>query len=289
MTLHTTVAERVSNLSRKSLQDHYNPYTHFDWPDAIPEDRVWMPVELLSLYGTPAFDTLTPDQVIALSKWESISFYSLNVHGIKDVLGSVVTCIHTSEFAHVSDYLHHFIGEENGHMWFFAEFCLRYGGKIYTQREMTRDTEPPRAIKNFLIFAQTVIFEEIVDYFNLRIGQDKTLDPIIQDVNMTHHKDESRHVAFGREIVRELHRIVVSEHGDEGAALAEAQIRRYLSHCLDLFYPAAAYRDAGLPEPFKLRNQARHAPERADYHRKMLARTTNFFTSAGFLTDGAVQ
>ncbi len=287
--VHSAVTERVTSLSRKSVQDHYNPYTHFDWPETISEDQVWMPVELLSLYGTPFFSEMTPEQVIALSKWESINFYSLNVHGIKDVLEGVVTRIHTPEFAHVSDYLHHFIGEENGHMWFFAEFCLRYGGKIYTQREMMRDAEPPKIVKDFLVFAQTVIFEEIVDYFNLRVGQDKTMPAIVQSVNLTHHKDESRHVAFGREIVRELYRAVLDEHGSSGAELAETQVRRYLSHCLDLFYPAAVYRDAGLPDPFKLRNQARHAPERVPYHRKMLARTTSFFTSAGILSDGEIQ
>jgi hypothetical protein len=248
-----------------------------------------MPVNLLSLYGTPFYDELTREQVIALTKWESINFYSQIVHGIRDVLDAAVARIHTAEFADVSDYLHHFIGEENGHMWFFAKFCLQYGGKMYPERTLSLGADLPPATNHFLTFSRIVIFEEIIDYYNVKIGQDQTLHPIIQSINTIHHKDESRHVAFGREFVRELYRAVIAGQGDEGAKLAETYIRRYLSHCIDLFYQASVYRDAGLPDPFKLRNQARNAPQRIPFHDKMLARTVNFLVAEGMLKGGEVR
>lgn len=289
MAVNTAMVEKISNLSRKSVKDYYNPYTCFDWPDKVPEDQVWMPVDLLSLYGTPFYDELTREQVIALTKWESINFYSQIVHGIRDVLDAAVARIHTAEFANVSDYLHHFIGEENGHMWFFAKFCLQYGGKIYPERVLSVDANLPQATNHFLAFARIVIFEEIIDYYNVKIGQDQTLHPIIQSINAVHHKDESRHVAFGREIVRELYKAAIAEHGNDGPELMDGYIRRYLSHCIDLFYPAPVYRDAGLPDPFKLRNQARNAPERAAFHRKMLGRTVNFLVNEGILKNGEIR
>lgn len=288
MSANVDIVERVASLTRKSVRDYYNPYTHFDWPEALPEDQPWMPVDLLTLYGTPFYETLTPDQIVALTKWESINFYGLIMHGIREVLDQVVERIHTPDFAHVSDYLHHFIGEENGHMWFFAKFCTRYGGKVYAARALNLDADLPSAIKNFLVFARIGIFEEIVDYYNVRIGQELSLFPIIRSINMTHHRDESRHVAFGREIVRDLYKAVCAQHED-GAKRVETYVRQYLSHCIDLFYQAPVYRDAGLPEPFKLRNLARHSPERAPYHRKTLARTVNFLVSEGILQDGEIQ
>jgi len=112
---------------------------------------------------------------------------------------------------------------------------------------------------------------------------------IIQRHNTAHHRDESRHVAFGREFVRELYKAVADEHGDAGTELTEAHIRRYLSHCIDLFYSAPAYRDAGLADPFKLRNQVRKAPERATFHRNMLARTLNFLVGEGILREREIQ
>jgi hypothetical protein len=286
--LNTALSERADRLSHKSIVDYYNPYTHFDWPETLDEDQYWMPVNLLSLYGTPEFERLSTKQIQALTKWESINFYSLNVHGIREVLQEAVKRIHTDRFAAVSGYLHHFIGEENEHMWFFATFCLKYGNRIYPDRVQRMETDLPEAMEDFMVFARTVIFEEIVDYYNIRIGQDRTLHPLIQQINSTHHKDESRHVAFGREIVRDLYRRVLAEHGKEGAKLIEGYLRRYLGHCVDLFYQAPVYRDAGLPEPFKLRNRVRSAPERQPFHRQMLDRTLGFLAAEGILESAEI-
>ncbi len=288
MTAQTHFIDKIGNLSRKSARDHYNPYTQFDWPEALPDDRPWMPPELLSLYGMPFYGELTPRQVASLSKWESVNFYGLIIHGIREVIEKVAVRIHTAAFAHVSDYLHHLLGEENAHMWFFAKFCRDYGGKIYADRAFALEASPAHAIDEFFTFARIAIFEEVVDYYNVNIGKDRTLPAIIQSINTTHHRDESRHVAFGREFMRELYKDVV-ELGTQATDTAEAHLRRYLSHCIDGFYSAPAYRDAGLPDAFKLRNQARKAPERAVFHRKMLARTVNFLVGEGILRDGEIQ
>jgi hypothetical protein len=280
--------DRLGNLSRKSAREHYNPYTHFDWPETIPDDRAWMPPELLSLYGTPLYGELTAGQIASLSKWESVNFYGLIIHGIREVIEKVAVRIHTPAFAHVSDYLHHLLGEENAHMWFFAKFCRDYGGKIYADRAFALDASPANGVDEFLTFARIAIFEEVVDYYNVNIGKDRTLPAIIQSINATHHRDESRHVAFGRDFMRELYK-GVTEGGTQAIAMAEAHLRRYLSHCIDNFYSAPAYRDAGLADPFKLRNRARRAPERAVFHRKMLARTMTFLVSEGILRDGEIQ
>jgi hypothetical protein len=280
--------DRLGNLSRKAVREHYNPYTHFDWPETLPDDRPWMPAELLSLYGTPFYGELTSAQIASLSKWESVNFYGLIIHGIREVIEKVAVRIHTPPFAHVSDYLHHLLGEENAHMWFFAKFCSEYGGKIYADRAFGLDASPVKGVDEFLTFARIAIFEEVVDYYNVNIGKDRTLPPIIQSINATHHRDESRHVAFGREFMRELYK-GVAEGGTQAIAMAEAHLRRYLSHCVDNFYSAPAYRDAGLADPFKLRNRARKAPERAVFHRKMLARTVTFLVGEGMLRDGEIQ
>ena len=288
MTAQRDFASKLESLSRKSVRDHYNPYTQFDWPDALPEDSPWMPAELLSLYGTPFYDGLTPQQVARLSKWESINFYGLIIHGIREVIEKVAVRIHTPAFADVSDYLHHLLGEENAHMWFFATFCRKYGGKIYADRSFALEGAPAQAVDDFLTFARIAIFEEVVDYYNVGIGKDRSLPIIIQSINTTHHRDESRHVAFGREFMRELYKRVAGA-GPEATEMAEAHLRRYLSHCIDIFYSAPAYRDAGLADPFKLRNQARRAPERGEFHRKMLARTVNFLLDENILRDGGIQ
>ena len=67
--------------------------------------------------------TLTPEQLLRLSKWESIWFYSFNVHGERHLLRDVLNCMHSPGYEDVSDYMHHFVCEENNHSWFFSNFC----------------------------------------------------------------------------------------------------------------------------------------------------------------------
>ncbi|MEU9366208.1 diiron oxygenase [Streptomyces avermitilis] len=123
------MAAAVERLARASVDDYYNPYQKFEWPDAIPQDAMWMSPHLLTVHGTAEADGLTSEQLRELSRWESIHFYSLNVHGIRELLLEVVQRIHTPGFEVPTPFFHHFLGEENEHMWFFAEFCLRYGKK----------------------------------------------------------------------------------------------------------------------------------------------------------------
>src|SRR5437879_2825170 len=125
--------EILERLTNKSIDDYYNPYKLFEWPESLPEQMWWMSPELTTTHGTEAARRLTQEQLYALSRHESVNFYSLNVHGIRELLIEVTRRIHTSGFETPSEFFHHFIGEENEHMWFFAEFCLRYGNKIYRQ------------------------------------------------------------------------------------------------------------------------------------------------------------
>ena len=120
----------LGRLEAMAESDYYNPYAIFDWPESIPQDQPWMSENLVTAAGTEYWDSFTREQQLALTRCEAVNFFSLNVHGIRELLGEVVMRIHSKPYAGASEFLHHFIGEENEHMWFFAQFCLRYGGKL---------------------------------------------------------------------------------------------------------------------------------------------------------------
>ena len=180
----TDVVETLDNLVADATDHHYSPYTRFDWVDELAEEQWWMTPDLLTVAGTRHARELDEKQLMRLSKWESINFFSLNIHGIRELLIEVTRRIHTRGFELPSEFFHRFLGEENGHMWFFAQFCLRYGGKIYPDKSLPVATpEEDAAVANFLFFARILIFEELVDHFNIRMGRDTTLHPLIREVN----------------------------------------------------------------------------------------------------------
>jgi hypothetical protein len=162
----------LEKLTTSSIKNHYNVYQRFKWPDSLPADTLWMSPELLSVYGTPVMEQLDEPTLKRLTKWESINFYSLNVHGIRELIIEVTRRIHAAGYEVPSEFFHRFIGEENDHMWFFAQFCLRYGPKIYPDRSLRFPGTADPLAEDFLVFARIVIFEELVDYYNMKMGRD---------------------------------------------------------------------------------------------------------------------
>jgi hypothetical protein len=276
--------EILERLSSMSIEDYYNPYQMFEWPDTLPEQAWWMSPELTTTFGTDVARELSEEQLFALSKFESINFYSLNVHGIRELLIEVTRRIHTDEFATPSGFFHHFIGEENEHMWFFAEFCQRYGRKIYKQLRGGAETVPPGNADSLLVFARILIFEEFVDHFNLKMASDGRLDETIRHINRIHHQDESRHIAFGRELVRILFESFRSRATPEELDHVRRYVKRYLSYSFESLYNPQVYRDAGIPKPLDVRRRLLEGPRRAEFEAQVFRKTLPYLTRLGLIS-----
>ncbi len=276
------VATAVSRLTAAAENDYYNPYQTFDWPEHIPDGALWMSEDLLSVHGTAAAAELDREQYLALTKWESINFYSLNVHGIRELMQEVVQRIHAPGYEIPTPFFHHFLGEENEHMWFFAEFCLRYGGKLFANRAMAFPAEKHSALlDNFIVFSRILVFEQIVDHFNSRMAADTALPETIRAINRVHHQDESRHIAFGAQLVRALWERL-REAGDEAELAAARQyVEKYIATSIQQLYSVDAYRDAGIPDPFAFRTRVLADPARQAVHASITSRTDAFYRRIG--------
>jgi hypothetical protein len=277
--------EILDRLREKSIEGYYNPYRMFAWPETIPDDQPWMSEDLISVHGTDLVAELGPETVQRLSRWESVNFYSLNVDGIRELIVEVVHRVHTPGFEIPSDFFHHFIGEENEHMWFFAEFCRRYGGKLYAQPRLrsTESTDPETG--NFLVFARILMFEEIVDFYNARMAEDETLHPTIRQVNRVHHEDESRHIAFGRELVSLLYANLRDRLDEQRLREIELYLKRYLVFSLSSLYNPHAYRDAGVADPLGLRDRLLADERRRAVERKVIRKPMSFLRKTGIISD----
>ncbi|MET7714434.1 diiron oxygenase [Streptomyces sp. NPDC005407] len=278
--------EILDRLGRKSVEDYYNPYRMFHWADRLPEDAYWMTPELISAYDTDVADEIGEEGMKRLSRWESVNFYSLNVHGIRELLIEVVKRIHMPGFQVPSEFFHHFIGEENEHMWFFAEFCRRYGdGKIYSTPSLKTEAGDDPEVENFLVFARILLFEEIVDHYNSRMAEDDCLHETIRQVNRIHHHDESRHIAFGRELVALLYGRFSDRLDEDRLRGLESYLKRYIVFSLQSLYNPHVYRDAGLANPLDVRSRILADPRRRAVERKVIRKPLAFFVKSGIFAD----
>ena len=289
MHVDTALIDRLIGLSRDKS---YDAYSRFDWPETLPVEGLWCSEDLLTTYGTPFHGELTDEQLHNLSKWEAINFYSLNVHGIKTVLEFVCRCIYEPRYAGLSEYLHFFMAEENAHMWFFARFCQQYGGKIYVSPNISIGSQTDALERDLYMFASTVIFEEFVDYYNHRVGKNDAVPDIVREINYQHHVDESRHVSFGREVVRDLFaELRQTAPSEDQLSRISRTFKGLIGHFIGLMYCRDAYEDADVFKSLEFENAAamrnflRRHPDRSDRHRIWFRRTASFFEKEGIIDN----
>lgn len=285
MSTEKNLKEVLRRLCDLSVEHAYDPYREFEWPAALPDRRLWMSADLLSVHGTRYIDDLSEDQLWALSRWELVNFFSFNVHGIRELMLHVLSCIHNTGYEVTSEYFHHFLDEENKHMWFFAEFCKRYGGKIYFTQKMQFPTFLEDDIQTFVAFAKILISEQISDFYNLRMMRDDGLPAMVQKLNRVHHEDESRHIAMGRRVVRAMYDQIAEKYPAETCRRIEGYIRRYMDFFVQSFYNPSAYRDAGLQDPYEWRRRLINDPARTEFHKRVFRKTLQFFRSCDLFLE----
>lgn len=270
MVADRSLKDLLRRLSDLSVERAYDPYREFDWPETLPDGAPWMSEDLLSVSGTAYMAELSPEQIRALSRHELVNFFSFNVHGIRDLMLHVLSCIHSSGYEDMSEYFHHFIDEENKHMWFFAEFCKRYGGKIYVTKTIQFPAFAESEIQTFVAFAKILISEQISDFYNVRMMNDRSLPPIVMKINRVHHEDESRHLAMGRRIVRNAYEAIAAAYPAETCARIRDYLVRYMQFFVQSFYNPSVYRDAGLPDPYGMQAALVKDPARIRFHEHVL-------------------
>ncbi len=221
-----------------------------------------------------------------------VNFFSLSVHLIRELIAEVADRIYATRFPALSDFFHDFISEENKHMWFFATFCLRYGGKVYPSGKMfsaASEDEDEDVLRDLMVFGRILIAEELCDAFNIKMADDTRLPALVQQINRVHHHDEARHIAFGRQMMRALAERAASTAGKDGLRAAGDYLARYTSVCLQSFYSPAMYTDAGIEGGRRLRARLLEDPARQQTHRDLMNKTTTFLERLGLGSAAAVQ
>jgi hypothetical protein len=280
-------ARILEKLTESSIRQDRNPHLLFDWPDAIGEDEWMLPPDLMSVYGTPQMDSLDQRTLKALSRWESANFYSMTLHGERELIIVIAERIHTRGFEVPSDFFHRFIGEENDHIWMFSEFCRRYG-KIYPDSLVRISTDEFRPEVDVLLsFLRILIFEELGDYFNIRMSGDSNLPEIVRNVNKTHHQDESRHIAGGRQLVIDLYKTLTPPLSAAEQLDLHEHLKQFVGLTLQSFYNPEMYGDAGIPSPYQFRKELLRQPARRAQHERFLARPLEFLIRTGIVKETA--
>lgn len=252
------VAEKLSRASKKLF---YDVFTKLEWPESLDDSEWTMSPEYISLYGTPTWETLSEPQRRKLAFYECAAFFSLILHGERPLLEGVSHRLYTLEKnLTVNEYMHHFLDEENKHMIMFSTYLRRYVGRVYPEKKVPHQKPLAKGEDDISFFTKVLVVEELSDVYNVAMAEDERLAPIIRAVNKTHHVDEARHIFFGRAYLKQLWERYTPEWSPEQLASFRSWLVDYINASWRDFYNPSAYRDAGIANPYDVREEALASP-----------------------------
>ena len=279
------LAKTVKRLSEISVKDYINPYSHLRWPELLDESQWFTSPELISLYGTRWYEGLSEEERKRLSFYEAVNFFSLNIHGEKSLIEGLAARLYKKGNDEISPYLHHFLDEENKHMVYFGTFCMKYAGKIYPDKKVVFPREYARGEEDFLFFSKVLIFEEIVDVYNITMAVDERLAEVARQINLLHHRDEARHLVFGRLIVKELFARYSPTWSQETLLGVRDYLKSYFLATWKEYYNPAVYRDSGSDSPYELMEEAFESDSAREHRKRISKGCVEFFLANGILDE----
>jgi hypothetical protein len=283
LTRTNRLSARLNALSREQF---YDVYRQFDWPEGLDRDRFAMSPELSTLAGTPLWDDISDEQKWRLTITETGNLFSNTLNGERILVAGLTTQLYSKPASdEITDYLHHFLDEENKHMIMFGLFCRKYVGRVYPSRSfgLPQKFAPGEELLRFFTLAMVV--EEISDQYNARVMNDDRCDPLVRAISHLHHVDERRHLAFDRAYLIELAGAHLPHWDDSTIDGFRSWLSGFIKSFWLTFYNPSAYRDAGIDEPYEVQQLAMAAPAQRALREELSAPTVKFLMKTGLLAE----
>jgi hypothetical protein len=277
-------AERLIKTSRKHS---FDPDVDVDW-DAPPVPGLYYgPPEAASLYETPLWDGLTPDQQIELTKQEVASIASFGIWTELALMQILIQHAYRSRYD--SNHFAYALTEtadECRHSIMFGRMVRTLG--LTTHRPSLFDYQALKILGSvhepMLMFAATLVVEEFTDSIQRIAFPDERVQPLIRQVSRIHVIEEARHIKYARE---ELKRQVAKSSAARRKFTA-TRLAWFMSGLINrnLIHPSA-YEAVGL-DPKLAKETADRSPHRLATKQWASRKSMAAFEEVGFL-DGRAR
>ena len=275
-------AKTALRLLGSSAKNSYDPLMDIDWDAPIAEGMAYMPLERVSLYGTPLWDRMTPEQRIELSKHELASIAGTGLW-FEIILIQMLAryAYHQDPQAPHTHYALTEIGDETRHVIMFAKAISALGAPTY---------RPPAYIHHLArlykatargpaLFAPVLVAEEVTDRLQRVTMNDEEINPLIRMVNRIHVVEEARHVRFAREEVAR----VMAKSGPVARLINNVVTALVSAFVVSSLINPAVYDAVGLDRAEAVK-AARRNPHNAETRRWLGEKIMAFLAEQGLVT-----
>ncbi|TSD97146.1 diiron oxygenase [Gordonia rubripertincta] len=183
-----------------------NAMTEIDWSQPMDPTKYGCSPEWSSLYGTDYWDELTDEQRISVTRHEFASIMNIGIW-FEMILQEMVIRdqylgdYHGSEFQFALTE----VADECRHSLMFAKASEKMVGTSYRPSKKVARLGKifMQTAKNEVSYAGILVAEEVLDVFQRGCMRDDRVLDFIRTVNEIHVLEESRHMKFAREEVRD--------------------------------------------------------------------------------------
>jgi hypothetical protein len=278
--------ELCRRLNAASRDAFYDVYKRFEWTDRLAPDKWGMTPEILTLWGTDDWAGLTDEQKHKLSIAEQANLFANTLHGEQILVAGLSHRLYGHKLSpEITDYLHHFLDEENKHMVMFGLFCRKYLGRVYPEKSLALPKDFGPGEEEIGFYAMAMVVEDFGDFYNIRTMKDDRCDPLAREISAVHHVDESRHLAFDRAYLTELCEQWLPQWDEAQHAKFRAWLSGFMKASWSTYYNPAVYKDAGIENAYEVRQRALHHPAQIAHRREVQSKLVRFFTKVGLLVE----
>lgn len=185
-----------------SVKKSYDPVVDLDWDAPLDPEKLFLPPEVVSLFGTPLWESMTAAQRRELSRQELANVLSVGIW-FENLLNRLLLreLMNNDPTTRYSHYTLTEMGDECRHMMMFGKLIDRIEARPYWP------TPPARLlISSLQIFLRgsmtwvgALVGEEIFDALQRRTLDDPELQPLVSRAMRIHVTEEARHIGFARD------------------------------------------------------------------------------------------
>ena len=213
-----TAADRertAERLLRSTAARSYDPDLDIDWSVPPLPDKAFLPEHRCSLYGTPLYARMTPQQRRELGKHEAASVASAGIWLEFVLLRLLAKLAYQGDPAsrHVQYALAE-MAEECRHSTMFARMIEWMGAPGYGPSRVVHTLGKllPTLAYGPAMWGAILIGEEMTDRYQREMVVDESIQPLVRMVNRIHIMEEARHIGFARaELTRSAAKLSLAE------------------------------------------------------------------------------
>ncbi len=197
--------EFSQRLLNGSVKKSYEPIVDIDWDAPLDADKLFLPPQMITLYGTPEWDAMSAEQQRELSRQQLVNMLSAGIW-FENILNQALLrgIMHTNPTSNATHYMLTELGDETRHMVMFGKAIDRVGGVPVRPRLYQRIiiNSLPFVFRGPVLWGAALVGEEIFDALQRQILDDPEIQPIVRRLMRIHVTEEARHIQFARDGLR---------------------------------------------------------------------------------------